>query len=158
MISIRSATEADAAAILDLHVASIQAFGPESYHDEQVDAWATKPDGSEPYRKSVRDDAVYIAVAEIDGELAGFGRVDFDTETVDAVYVHPHYARRGVGARLLSHLEARGREEGLDSLSLYASLNAVEFYDQAGYERVATVEHETTGGVELACVEMTRDL
>ncbi|WP_458204823.1 N-acetyltransferase family protein [Haladaptatus sp. NG-SE-30] len=158
MPSIRPATEADADAVLDLHTASVRAFGTESYHDEQVEAWASKSGGSEPFLESVRDESAHGVVAEVDDELAGFGHVDLDTETVNAVYVHPDHAREGVGSALLSRLEDRAKEAGLESLSLEASLNAVEFYEQAGYERVATVEHETTGGVELACVEMTREL
>ncbi|WP_227354430.1 GNAT family N-acetyltransferase [Haladaptatus salinisoli] len=158
MPSIRPANESDAEAILELHVASIRAFGPERYRDEQVDAWATKPLGSAPYCESMRDESEYVVVAEVDGELAGFGRVELDSGVVSAVYVHPNFARKGVGSALLARLEARAAEAGLDSLSLRASLNAVRFYERAGYERVATVEHETTGGVELACVEMTREL
>ncbi|SIR16342.1 putative acetyltransferase [Haladaptatus litoreus] len=158
MASIRPATEADAKAILDLHVASIRAFGPERYRDEQVEAWATKPLGSAPYRESVRNEFEHIVVAEVNGQIAGFGRLDYGNAVVDAVYVHPDFARDGVGSALLSHLESKAAAKTIDSLSLRASLNAVPFYEQAGYERVETLSHETTGGVELACVEMTKNL
>ncbi|GAA0230956.1 GNAT family N-acetyltransferase [Halobacterium noricense] len=158
MPSIRPATEADAESILDLHVASIRAFGPERYRDEQVEAWATKPLGSAPYRESVRNEFEHLVVAEVDDEIAGFGRLDYGNAVVDAVYVHPDFVRDGVGSALLSHLETEAAAKNIESLSLRASLNAVPFYEQAGYERVETVAHETTGGVELASVEMTKTL
>ncbi|WP_266077716.1 GNAT family N-acetyltransferase [Haladaptatus caseinilyticus] len=158
MPSIRSATEADAEAILELHVSSIRAFGPERYHDEQVEAWATKPLGSALYRESVRSRSEEIVVAEVDGDIVGFGRLDHENEVVTAVYAHPDYAREGVGSALLTNLEAKAIERDIDSLSLRASLNAVPFYEQAGYERSETVAHETTGGVELTCLEMTKRL
>ncbi|WP_435154364.1 GNAT family N-acetyltransferase [Haladaptatus sp. DFWS20] len=158
MPSIRPATEADTKAILHLHIASIRAFAPDQYRDEQVKAWATKPLGSAPYRESVRNGSEDIVVAEVEGEVAGFGRLDIASEVVDAVFVHPRHARNGVGLALLSNLESRAGERQIDSLSLHASLNAVPFYEQAGYERVKTIAHETTGGIELACVEMTKKL
>lgn len=158
MFSIRSATEGDAKPILDLRRASIRAFGPEGYHDEQVDAWAAQPFGAAPYLESIRDESEYVIVAEGDGELAGFGRLDLDTGVLSAVYVRPGYARNGLGSSLLSHLESVARNVGLDSLSLHASLNAAEFYEANGYERVETVEHEVIGGVELVCIEMNRNL
>ncbi|WP_423744677.1 GNAT family N-acetyltransferase (plasmid) [Haladaptatus sp. SPP-AMP-3] len=158
MPSIRRATEADAKPILDLRCASIRAFGTERYHEEQVERWAEHPFGSAPYLESIRNESESVAVAEGNGELAGFGRVELDSGVVSAVYVHPDYARNGVGSALLSHLESVARDAGVDSLSLHASLNAVPFYEGHGYERISTVTHEVTGGVELACVEMRRDI
>ncbi len=158
MPSIRAATEDDATSILALRKASIRAFGPERYHAEQVDAWAAQPLGTAPYLDSIRDESELVIVAEEDDDIAGFGRVELDTGVLSAVYVHPEYARDGVGSSLLSHLESEARNEGLGSLSLHASLNATDFYETNGYERVETVEHEAVGGVELACVEMMCEL
>jgi putative acetyltransferase len=158
MPSIRHATEADAESILDLRCAAIRAFGSERYHEEQVERWAAQPLGSAPYLESIRNESESVVVAEANGELAGFGRVELDTGVVSAVYVHPEYARNGVGSELLSHLESRARESGIDSMTLHASLNAVPFYEAYGYERISTVTHEVTGGVELACVEMVRNI
>jgi putative acetyltransferase len=39
-MQVRPATRADVEAVYDLHVASIRAFGPESYDERQVTAWA----------------------------------------------------------------------------------------------------------------------
>ncbi len=158
MPSIRRATEADAEPILDLRGAAIRAFGTERYHEEQVERWAAQPLGSAPYIESIRNESESLLVAEVSGELAGFGRIELETGVVSAVYVHPDHARNRVGSELLSHLESRGRKAGVDSVTLHASLNAVPFYEAHGYERVSTVIHEVTGGVELACVEMARNI
>ena len=111
-------------------------------------------------------------VAETDGEIAGFGQVNLDGEAsetpregggtvvgeVTAVYVHPDHVRRGVGSALLDRLEAHARDEGLDALSLTASLNAVPFYERAGYEPAEEVTHATTDEVDLTCVRMETGL
>ncbi|WP_231183035.1 GNAT family N-acetyltransferase [Haladaptatus sp. DYF46] len=158
MPSIRHATEADAEPILDLRCAAIRVFGVERYHEEQVERWAAQPLGSAPYVESIRSETESVLVAEVSGELAGFGRVEPDTGVVSAVYVHPDHARNRVGSELLSHLESRARNAGVDSVTLHASLNAVPFYEARGYERISTVIHEVTGGGELACVEMARNI
>lgn len=158
MPSIRRATEADADSILDLRCAAIRAFGTERYHAEQVERWAEQPLGSAPYLESIRSESESVLVAEVSGELAGFGRIELDSGVVSAVYVHPEHARNRVGSELLSRLESRARSDGIDSVTLHASLNAVGFYEAHGYERISTVVHEVTGGVELACVEMARNI
>ena len=77
---------------------------------------------------------------------------------VEAVYVHPSATRRGVGLKLLTTLEARAREAGLESLHLCASLNAVEFYERAGFARQELTSHRLANGVEIACVLMSKEL
>lgn len=155
---VRPATDGDVDAVLDLHAAAVRAFGPATYDDEQVDAWACKPLGSVPYRESIEDETTAFVVAERDGSLAGFGRVELYDGTVKAVYVHPDHARSGVGSAVLGNLESRAAAAGRSTLTLHASLNAVPFYERAGYERRGLETHATTGSVELDVVEMVKEL
>jgi len=142
--------------VRSLHVAAIEAFGPEAYDDEQVAAWATSEDDDSLER--LDDPQVYWVVAERAGDLAGFGRLDVDEAEVTAVYVHPDHARAGVGSALLANLEGYARGVGLTTVRLWSSRNAVGFYERAGYERVREASHETTGGVALDCVVMEKVL
>ena len=226
-VTIRPARLDDAEAILNLHVASIRELGASHYSERQIDSWATKPEGVEPYEASIRDSSRHVVVAvreELrleggvprderagseqserpvgreddqresserangvfvsdqrertngssepvsDGEerrrrpvsreddLAGWGRLDLNDGEVSAVYVHPEFARQGVGSMILDHLVSVGREVGMDRLHLWASLNAVPFYEAAGFESLGETVHETTGGVVIECVEMEREL
>ena len=160
-MQVRPAHPEDAHAILDLHVASIRAFGPDTYTDEQVEAWATVPNGAPGY--PIGEPGQYYVVAERDGDLAGFGHLADDGEgygtdaAVEAVYVHPDHAGHGVGSAILSHLEGYARASGHESLGLWASLNAVPFYEASGWERVAERDHETSGAT-LTVVEMRKAL
>ena len=160
-MQVRPANPEDADAILDLHVASIRAFGPETYTDEQVEAWATLPDGAPGY--PIGEPGQYYVVAERDAELAGFGHLtddggEYGTDAaVEAVYVHPDHAGEGVGSAILAHLEGYARAAGHESLGLWASLNAVPFYRASGWERVGEREHETSGAT-LTVVEMRKGL
>jgi len=175
-VTVREATPGDAEAVAAAHVAAVERFGPTAYDDEQVAAWAERPDGAAPYRENARADDEVFVVADRAGEVVGFGHLrppaareapvpddgpgarSNDEGEVTAVYVHGDHASGGVGSALLAHLEAAARERGLDSLVLTASLNAVGFYERHGYERVREGVHETTGGVELEVVVMRRRL
>ena len=163
-LSIRLARAADAEAIRNVHLASIRGLGTESYSDEQVEAWAHDRD---PGKYPIEDADSTIFVAEQGGSIVGFGWLsltpdeDFEAEVdgkLSAIYVHPGFARQGVGTTIYQALETRAREEGLESLGLWASLNAVPFYERQGYSMVRELTYEFDDGVEGTALEMKKRL
>ncbi|QSG09790.1 Acetyltransferase (GNAT) family [Halapricum desulfuricans] len=48
--------------------------------------------------------------------------------------------------------------DGSNSLGLWASRNAVSFYEAQGHERVMEHNHEYQDGIELTLVEMEKQL
>ena len=82
-------------------------------------------------------------------------RTEVEAE-ITAIYVHPSVARNGVGSRVYAALEAEVIRQNIDSLGLWASRNAVPFYEAQGYERVADHSHEYRNGVALTVVEMVK--
>lgn len=166
MVTVRPATPADRARIRECHVAAIREFGPEAYDERQVAAWAAKDDPVEDY--PVEDDGHYLVVAELpdvsdsaESDVVGYGHLVPTEGEVRAVYVHPDAGGRGVGTAVLDTLEARARDLALDDVVLWASLNAVGFYERAGYERVGRDTYSTIHDgetVELDIVQLTKQL
>ena len=150
---VRPVTREDRAALPGLHTAAVEAFGPDGYDADEVQAWA-KADDRSPDDYDVDAPDEHFTVAVRGGEIAGFGHVVLNAGEVHAVYVHPDHAGHGVGSTLLAELEGYARGRGLTALALHSSLNAVEFYELAGYERVDA--DETDSG--LAVVEMRKEL
>jgi putative acetyltransferase len=72
--------------------------------------------------------------------------------------VHPRVVRHGVGTRLLRTLEELARAVGLSVLYFKSTLNAVPFYQRAGFRVEATATHRIAPEVELACVAMRKEL
>ena len=66
--------------------------------------------------------------------------------------------RNGVGTRLYTELEAEARQRGVESLGLWASRNAVSFYEAQGYRPVTEHTIEFDDGVEGTVVEMRKQL
>lgn len=163
-VSIRRAKDGDAAAIRRIHLASIRGLGRQAYTDEQVEAWAHDRD---PDEYPIEADDTTIFVAERGGSIVGFGWLsaepdaDFQAEVdgkISAIYVHPAMARDGIGETLYQALETRAREAGFESLGLWASLNAVPFYEAQGYQKIQELSYEFEDGVTGPALEMRKSL
>jgi len=155
-IQIRTADEEDAHTLWRVRRKAILHGASQYYTPEQIGAWAGRRT-PRSYRLPI--ERARIRVAECaDGTVAGFAQLDPETGEVEAVYVHPAWTRRGIGARLLEELQERARTAGLKRLHLDASLNAVRFYERAGYRIEHPILHPLPNGIEIACVFMTKHL
>ncbi len=154
-VTLRPATADDRAGICTVHVRAIRETCSRSYSPEQVSAWAglLSPDS---YNTVLKERVLVVAT---DGEaVVGFGQLNPDAGEVDAVYVLPDRQGEGIGRLLLADLEARARARGIRMLELSATLNAADFYTQAGYARRRPAVHRLPTGIELECIRMTKEL
>lgn len=160
--SVREAVAGDAQRIRDVHLASIEGLGTQSYTEEQVAAWAHDRN---PEEYPIDSQDTYFVVAENGTAVIGFGWMKpdageyFRTEVggeITAIYIHPSVTRHGVGSRIYTELEAQAIRQDIDSLGLWASRNAVPFYEAHGYERVTEHRHEYQDGIEITLVEMEK--
>lgn len=154
-VKIREAYPEDAEAISQVHMSAIRGLCSTHYDDRQIEVWAS---GRTPeyYERVLASHDLFVA--ERDGQVVAFGRVDLESGTIVAVYVRPESAGSGVGEAMMSHLEDVCRMHGWTRLHLTASLNAVPFYEKLGYERVAPFMQQLTNDVTLDCVDMRKTL
>lgn len=155
MYTIRRATQADKGAIRRVHFGAIVGTCAGHYTPEVIRLWAGRL-RPEKYAEAI--DANEFFVAEEDGEVVGFAELDPAAAELTGLYVSPAAGRRGVGRELLRTLEERARAFGLESLSLTSSLNAVAFYERAGFEPLARLSTTLGPGVERASVRMSKRL
>ncbi|HEX5442721.1 MAG TPA: GNAT family N-acetyltransferase, partial [Pirellulales bacterium] len=97
-------------------------------------------------------------VAELDGAVVGFGFLNRETAELEALFVSPGVARRGIGKAILRSLERIAHDVGLTSLRLSASLNSVEFYAAVGYQATGEIFWNHPAGFRLACAGMAKRL
>lgn len=146
MVEVREAEPADRRAIRDVHVASVRGLAADSYDDAVIEAW-TGDEDRDPSVYAVDDEDVVFVVADDGGEVVGFGELaagpdataSYDLAAdaeIRAVYVGPEHAGEGVGSALLRELENEGRDRGVSTVVLTASVNAAAFYEHHGYERI----------------------
>lgn len=155
MIRIRKAEGHESEALWALRAAAIRRHCSPVYDAAVIRRWLATPMPDDWGRILLEKEAL---VAEVDGLLAGFGQVDLATRTLEALFVAPAYAGRGVGGRLLRALESFAVARGVPMLRLSSSLNAVDFYRQAGYRVEARGVYAHPRGFALDCYVMSRRL
>ncbi len=155
MSVIRRAKPEDNEAVGRVHLRAIKEICASHYTPEEIEAWAI-PRTPEKYQQAIRSKEFYVAVEE--DVIVGFGVLNGESREIEAVYVSPLVRRRGVGLMILGLLEERGRALDLEVLSLNASLNAVRFYQKAGYVAQEESKYRLYSGVEIACVPMVKRL
>ena len=152
---IRKADQGDCPSIAQVRSNAVRAISTSLYTSDEIEAWA-RPRTPEDYTESIRTKEFYVAVLE--DVIVGFGVLNQESRQIEAVFVSPDLGRRGVGLMILCRLEERARDLGLEALSLNASLNAVRFYQRAGYLAQEESKYRLSSGVEIPCVPMYKSL
>jgi GNAT superfamily N-acetyltransferase len=81
-----------------------------------------------------------------------------DAAKIRAFFVHPQWARRGLGTRLLAACERAAWDAGFRRCEMGATLSGVPLYERHGYRRVADILVELPGGERLPVVRMEKRL
>ena len=77
-----------------------------------------------------------------------------DPARLRAMFVHPDWARRGIGRRLFETARDAARAEGFTSFILTATLPGVPLYESLGFRKVKQYVDELPGGGKVPVVEM----
>lgn len=173
---IRKAALDDRAAIQHLIEESARGLSLEDYSGEQIEAALEDVFGVDT--NLILDGTYYVA--DSSGALLGCGgwskrRTLFggdqyavrDASELDppseparirAFFVHPAYARRGIGRAILETCEREAMAHGFRSLELMATLPGVKLYQACGYEAGARIKHSMKDGVTIDFIPMRKAL
>lgn len=77
---------------------------------------------------------------------------------IRAFFVHPDWARRGIGSRLLELCETAARAEGYTRCEMGATLPGIPLYRRHGYVEGERVELPLANGESLPIVKMEKSL
>jgi GNAT superfamily N-acetyltransferase len=174
---LRAATAAELDAIRGLIAASVRGLQHEYSEGQREQALASvfTPD------TQLIADGTYFVMEAADGALAACGgwswrrtlyggdrhqasrdaaRLDpaTDAAKVRAFFVHPQWARRGLGTRLLRACEQAAWDAGFRRCEMGATLSGVPLYERHGYRRVAEILVDLPGGERLPVVRMEKTL
>ncbi len=155
VLAIRRAKKSDKESIWRVHTSAIREVCRQQYTEEKGEGWSSfqKPNS---YKEVIETRELFVA--EEDGAIVGFGQLDLEKREVEAVYVSPENLGCGIGYHLLQTLEQKATAHGLSKLQLSSTLNAVGFYERAGFSRLGDSKHLLANGMELPCVLMEKAL
>jgi ribosomal protein S18 acetylase RimI-like enzyme len=81
-----------------------------------------------------------------------------DAAKIRAFFVHPDWARRGIGTMILEACENAAREAGFTRLEMGATLSGVAFYQAKGYKALESLEVPLGNGESLPIVRMEKEV
>ncbi len=81
-----------------------------------------------------------------------------DAARIRAFYVHPDFARRGIGRAILKHCEQEAATTGFTKLELIATLPGVPLYEACGYEAIHPYNIVMPDGGKLPALRMGKSI
>lgn len=81
-----------------------------------------------------------------------------DAAKIRAIFVHPDFARCGIGTLILRHCEEAAAAAGFTRLEMGSTLTGVPLYSEKGYTPVERIEIPLPNGEVLPVIKMTKSL
>jgi len=173
---LRLACESDIAVLEVLIPLSVHGLQKDSYSEAQRQAALGPVFGVD--RQLIRDGTYFVAEAagavvgcggwsrrkSLFGGDAGRGGEDpaldpeRDPARVRAFFVHPAWARRGIGRAILEACEEAVRKAGFRTADLVATLAGEPLYASHGYAQVERYEVPLANDIRLPVVRMTKSM
>ncbi len=176
-IEIRAATRADVPALNALIEASVRGLQRNDYTPAQIEGALGHALGLD---SQLIADGTYFVAEAADGSVVGSGgwsyrptlcgsdrlpgreagRLDpeVDAAKIRAIFVHPSWARRGLGSLILAHCERQAQEAGYRRLEMGSTLTGVPLYSLRGYRELERMAIPLQNGEELVVVRMVKIL
>jgi len=173
--SLRRAMPADLPMLGALIASSARGLSRGDYTEAQVEGALSGAFGVDT---QLIQDGTYFVI-ESDGRIAGCGgwsrrrtlfgsdqRADRDATELDpavdaakirAFFIHPDFARRGLGTALLARCEREAVAHGFRRFELMATLPGVRLYEARGYVPQPQIRWPVGSGVEIEFVPMSKD-
>lgn len=79
-----------------------------------------------------------------------------DAAKVRAIFVHPDFARRGLGSLILSHVEAEAAAAGFRHYEMGSTLTGVPLYTLKGYVAIERIAVPLHNGEALPIIKMVK--
>lgn len=131
LISIRPAYPGDVRAIEALHRASVRELATGYYSPDVLERFLA----TSTVDRSLIEAGTYYLAEILGGPVGSGGWMAVEDcpdgvlrARIRSVFVHPHWARKGIGRRLVQHAETEAERAGFRHFELDASLSGVPLY------------------------------
>lgn len=180
-IRIRKAKMADVAELQELIVVSVRELQSEDYSREQMEAALESVFGVDS--QLIADGTYFVAEAKASRQesqwvIAGCGgwskrktlyggdrwerrEDDFldpnrDAAKIRAFFIHPKWARIGIGSKILEACEIAASSAGFSCYEMGATLTGAKLFGKKGYEAVERIEVPLKNGLTLPVIHMAK--
>ena len=175
-VRIRQAAMSDVPTLEHLITLSVRGLSNDYYAPEQIESALVYVFGIDT---QLINDGTYF-VAELENKIIGCGGWSkrqtlfggdqakrnednlldpkIEPARIRAFFIHPDFARRGIGKQIISACENAAAEAGFQQLELAATLPGEPMYTAAGYQVIERFNHQLKDGIVLPLVRMGKAL
>jgi N-acetylglutamate synthase-like GNAT family acetyltransferase len=176
--TIRKAKISDQTAIEKLIEESVRGLSRGDYDSAQIELSIKTVFGVDT--ELINDETYFVVEAE-DGKIAGCGgwskrktlygasvySQSRDSELLDpktdaakirAFFIHPDFARKGIGTMILDACEREAKAHGFKSAEMMATLPGVKLYAVRGYAGSEEVKVPVGENIDIVCIKMRKNL
>jgi N-acetylglutamate synthase-like GNAT family acetyltransferase len=175
-VVIRRATEADVPALHALIEASVRGLQANDYTAAEIEGALGHALGLD---SQLVTDGTYF-VAEVGDEMVASGGWSYratlcgsdgmagrepasldpatDAAKIRAIFVHPGWARQGLGSLMLEYCERQAQESGFTRLEMGSTLTGAPLYRLRGYVEQEKIDIPLPNGEALPVIRMTKSV
>lgn len=176
--AIRKATLADQTEIEKLISESVRGLSRKDYNERQIELSIKKVFGVDT---ELITDETYFVVETETGEIAGCGgwskrktlygasiyeqsrdsellNPETEAAKIRAFFIHPAFARKGIGTMILETCETEARAHGFKACEMMATLPGVKLYAVRGYAHGEEVKVPIGENIDIICIKMRKNL
>ncbi len=175
--SIRKATLEDKSAIEVLIAESVRGLSRNVYNERQIELSIKSVFGVDT--ELITDETYFVVETEnkivgcggwskrktlygasIYSQSRNSGLLDPQTDAakIRAFFIHPDFARKGIGRLILETCEAKAKAHGFRAAEMMATLPGVKLYAVCGYRGDEEINVPVGENVDIICVKMRKDL
>lgn len=175
---IRKAVFEDQLEIEKLIAESVRGLSREDYDERQIELSIETVFGVDT--ELIADGTYFVAETE-DGKIAGCGGwskrktlygasvyahsrdsdlldPETDSAKIRAFFIHPRFARKGIGTQILETCEREARAHGFKSAEMMATLPGVKLYAVRGYSGDEEIKVPLNENLDIICIKMRKNL
>lgn len=175
--SIRKATFEDKSAIEILIAESVRGLSRDVYNEQQIELSIKTVFGVDT--ELIADETYFVV--ETENKIVGCGgwskrktlygasiyahsrdsaelNPQTDEAKIRAFFIHPDFARRGIGTAILEQCEQEAKSYGFTSAEMMATLPGVKLYAVRGYQGNEQYKVPIGENLDIICVKMTKNL
>ena len=152
-VIIRDANHKDILDIKNIHVQSIKQINSKDYTPRQIRA-VTKNRTVKRYKYLMKMGEKFFVVTRVN-KIVGFCSIK--KNEIVKLYVHPKEMLKGIGAKLLMHIEKYAKKNKIKEIILKSTTTAMNFYTKKRYRIVRKAKH-VRNGVSMPVIWMEKKL
>jgi len=140
--------------IVEIHHRCVLMTNSKYYNSKQIGEWISVINTQSI--KSQIAKSLWI-VMENYGKIVGFAQYSLKDEVLYQIQIDPNEQKKGYGKMLYKYIENDFRESNISNISLFATLNAISFYKDLGFNIIKEKLFKLTD-MEIKMVEMSKKL